>query len=172
LRDTDVIQSKLKKIRDALVSHKKTIAVAESVTSGHLQAILTLAPDATIFYEGGITAYNARQKVRHLGVEPIHALKHNCVSESVASEMALGVAKMFQSSWGIGVTGYASTIPNAGINSLFAFFAISHEGKILASKRINAQEENPDNVEAFYAVSIIDELTRCLQVFADVARAS
>lgn len=46
-------------IRDLLISRRQTISVAESVTSGHLQAALSSADNAMEFYQGGITAYNA-----------------------------------------------------------------------------------------------------------------
>ena len=125
-----------------------------------------------MFYEGGITTYNARQKVRHLGIDPVHALKHNCVSEKVAEEMALGVARIFQSNWSVGVTGYATPIPGAGINSLFAFFAISWNGQIVKVKRIDTSENDPQSAQAFYVNSILDELSHCLRVSSDAAHAS
>jgi nicotinamide-nucleotide amidase len=49
-----------------LMKKKNTIAVAESVTSGNIQAVLSLAKDATAFFQGGITVYNIGQKCRHL----------------------------------------------------------------------------------------------------------
>lgn len=81
----DIIQS----IGNILIERQQSIAVAESVTSGHMQAALSTAPDAAKFYQGGITAYNLGQKSRHLHVEPIHATASNCVSDQVAHEMAM-----------------------------------------------------------------------------------
>lgn len=82
-------------IKDYMIGRHKTIAIAESVTSGHLQAAFSLADNAAFFYQGGITTYNLGQKTRHLHVEPIHAELCNCVSELVAGQMAVGVAKKF-----------------------------------------------------------------------------
>src|SRR6478736_19122 len=98
----------LKKIGKKLIESKQTIAVGESVTSGLLQFAFSSIPDASKFYQGGITAYNIGQKYAHLKVEPIHALSVNCVSQSVATEMAINASKLFRSHWGIGVTGYAT----------------------------------------------------------------
>ena len=84
------------KIGEALISSKQTIAVAESVTAGHLQACLSLADKALEFFQGGITAYNIGQKTKHLGVNPIHALATNCVSEKIAGEMAKKRCYCFQ----------------------------------------------------------------------------
>ena len=76
-----------------LLTRNETIAVAESVTCGLLQAAIGTANDARHFYQGGITAYNLAQKYRHLCVEPVHAMKVNCVSQEVAAEMAINVCK-------------------------------------------------------------------------------
>lgn len=67
-------------IKDRLLCLRQTVAVGESVTSGHLQAALSLGENARQYYQGGLTAYNLGQKARHLLVEPIQALECNCVS--------------------------------------------------------------------------------------------
>ena len=67
-------------IRRFLLEHRETIAVAESVTSGFIQAAFSTAEEASQFYQGGITAYNFCQKFSHLRVEPLEALACNCVS--------------------------------------------------------------------------------------------
>ena len=114
----------IENIKAILIAEKLTLSVAESVTSGHLQAAFSSAKDASKFFQGGITAYNAGQKCRHLNIEPIAALENNCVTEKVACEMAAKVNKLFISDFGISITGYAARMPEQGVNSLFAFFAI------------------------------------------------
>lgn len=75
----------LNAIKEVMVERKKTLSVAESVTAGHLQAAFSAATEASRFFQGGITVYNAGQKCRHLNIEPIYAMKEDCVSENVAS---------------------------------------------------------------------------------------
>lgn len=82
------VERPLERIKTYMLAHTETLAVAESVTSGCLQAALSLAEDATRFFQGGITAYNLGRKARHLKIDPIHAQEANCVSEKVAIEMA------------------------------------------------------------------------------------
>src|ERR1051325_1421918 len=89
-------------IKEKLVAAKESIAVAESVTSGHLQAALSQAENASFFFQGGITAYNLGQKSRHLNIDPIQAENCDSVSKDVAIKMALEVSKMFTSNWGVG----------------------------------------------------------------------
>ena len=53
-----------------------TLAVAESLTSGHLQAAIGARSGASDFFLGGITAYSIDQKVTHLGVDRDEAERH------------------------------------------------------------------------------------------------
>lgn len=146
---------KLEKIHQALVKRKETVAVAESVTSGLLQVAFSQAEFASEFYQGGITTYNLGQKYKHLQVEPIHAELHNCVSEKVTAEMALHVCELFNSEWGIGVTGYGTPVPESG-NKLFAFYAVVHDKKIVAKGKLSPRKGKPFTIQLHYAEKIID----------------
>jgi len=145
------------KVKDLLLKKKESIAVAESVTAGLLQVALASADDAIRFFQGGVTTYNLGQKTRHLLVEPIHAVSCNCVSAQVAEEMALNVCSLFSSDWGVGVTGYASAVPESG-NKLFCYYAIAHKSKIVAAHKIQATEKNAFDVQRHYVERIITEL--------------
>jgi nicotinamide-nucleotide amidase len=115
----------LESIRDILVSSDKTLSVAESVTGGNIQALLSSVPMALDFYQGGITTYNMGQKVKHLGVEPIHASKFNSVSNKVARELAAGAIKLFTSDFAIAVTGYVGPDENNESGKPIAFISIA-----------------------------------------------
>lgn len=119
-----------------------TVAVAESVTSGNLQVIFSLAKNATLFFQGGMTAYNIGQKCRHLMVEPTHAIECNCVPQKVSEQMASGICVLFTSDYGIGITGYASAVSEQNIEQLYAWVAITKGNKIIGSKKIIASEKN------------------------------
>ena len=56
-----------------------TLAVAESVTCGRVQARIGAISGASEFFLGGITAYSLEQKVRHLGVDRAAAVAVNAV---------------------------------------------------------------------------------------------
>jgi nicotinamide-nucleotide amidase len=146
-----------------LLDHKLTIAVAESVTSGHLQAALSLAPDASRFFQGGITAYNIGQKCRHLLVEPTHAIECDCVSEKVAADMAIAIARLFSSDYGIGITGYATTKPEAGINELFAYISIIFKGETLIATKITPIVTDSMEVQIDYVNQVLKSLDSLLK---------
>jgi PncC family amidohydrolase len=150
-------------IRDLLISHRQTISVAESVTSGHLQAALSSAENAMEFYQGGITTYNAGQKTRHLRVEPIHALTCDCVSEQTAAEMARGSNQLFLSDYSIGITGYATPQPKDGIHELFAFVAIARGNELLRSTRLTCHEKHPIEVQVDFTNQVLRAFLDTLQ---------
>ena len=152
----------IEKIRDILISRHETIAVAESVTSGMLQLALCTAEKAADFYQGGLTAYNIGQKSRHLFVEPVHALSCNSVSENVAREMALNICPLFTSDWGIGITGYASPVPESN-NKIFAWYAISCRGTIVRSKKIAPQKSDPFRIQQSYVGHVLKDLADCMK---------
>jgi nicotinamide-nucleotide amidase len=152
-----IIQS----IANTLIERQQTIAVAESVTSGNIQAALATATDATKFFQGGITAYNLGQKSRHLNVDPINAMACNCVAEQVAHEMALGACKLFISDWGLSITGYASKVPESN-NELFAYYAIAYGSSIKQSGKIEPPDGKPGEVQTYYTTELLKALAHLL----------
>lgn len=157
--DTQIIQS----ITEIILKQQQTIAVAESVTAGHMQVALASAENASQFFQGGITAYNLGQKSRHLKIEPIHAESCNCVSDKIAIEMAYGVTQLFSCDWGIGITGYAAPLPEYSIDELFTYYAICFQQKLLAVKRITAEKNDPIKVQLFYVNNILKDLHKLMK---------
>ncbi len=154
----DIVNS----IKDILLKRKETLSVGESVTSGLVQAALSQATDALQFYQGGITAYNVGQKYRHLNIEPIHALSCNCVSEKVARDMAVNSCQLFNSDWGIGITGYASPVPEAG-HEVFAWYAVAYRDKIISGDKLLPEKDHPFRVQLYYMRAVLQAVKACLQ---------
>jgi len=157
--DPIIIQS----IGNTLIERQQSIAVAESVTAGHVQVALAAATDASKFFQGGITAYNLGQKCRHLNVDPISATACNCVAEHVAHEMALGVCRSFISDWGLSITGYASKVPESN-NELFAYYAIAYCGVIKQSGKIEPPDGKPAEIQTYYTNELLVELKKVLNL--------
>lgn len=103
-----------------------TLAVAESLTCGRVQARVGEVSGASNFFLGGITAYSLEQKVRHLGVRRAEATRVNAVSAAVAEQMARGVCALFGSDVGVATTGYAEPSAGDDVEVPFAWWAIAH----------------------------------------------
>ena len=145
-------------VKDILVGREETISVAESVTAGHLQAAFSAGIEASKYFQGGITAYNLGQKARHLHIDPILGGKVNCVAAKIAQTMAVEVGKLFSSDYGIGITGYASIVPECEEEGLFAFFSLAYKQEVVLTKKLTAAEKLPYEVQVEYAKKVIEEV--------------
>jgi nicotinamide-nucleotide amidase len=149
-------------IREYFISNKIKLAVAESVTAGFLQAAFASAEFASTFFQGGITAYNIDQKVRHLGIDREAGEACNCVSAETANDMAKGVCSLFHSHWGVSITGYATPVEESGFR-LYAFYSIARKGEIIDSGKISHEKEAPEKVQIHYVNTILDRLESALK---------
>ncbi len=120
-----------------LLARHASLAVAESLTGGHLQALITAQSGCSAYFLGGITAYNIAQKIKHLGVDPTLAARDQGVSWEIAAQMALGTIRLFGADYAIATTGYAEPCPAQNIATPFAWYAIAHREKILLTARID-----------------------------------
>lgn len=144
-----------------------TLAVAESMTCGQVQAAIGAISGASDFFLGGITAYTLDQKVKHLGVNRTTARKVNCVSAEVAGEMARGACVLFGSDLGVATTGYAEPAPEEGVTEPFAWWAIAHRRRgrfiTLRSGRVECVEARRTEAQAIVAAAAVAELTEYLR---------
>ena len=144
-----------------------TLAAAESMTCGRVQARVGEISGASNFFCGGLTAYSLEQKVRHLGVNRAAAKKVNSVSMEVAEQMARGVCKLFDSDLGVATTGYAERSPADGVAEPFAWWAIAHRrgGKFLAvrSGRMECPGATRIDAQVFVADAVLAELAAYLR---------
>ncbi len=145
-----------------------TLAAAESLTCGRVQARVGEVSGASNFFRGGITAYSLDQKVRHLGVTRAAARRVNCVSAEVARQMAAGVCRLFTTNLGVATTGYAEPSPATGIAVPFAWWAIARRGargKITALKsgRVECPGCSRTQVQEIVADAVLAELVAYLR---------
>ncbi|MBE2213671.1 MAG: CinA family protein [Opitutaceae bacterium] len=115
---------------------RRTLAVAESLTCGRVQAAIGAISGASEFFLGGITAYTIDQKVRHLGVDRAAAEACEAVSPAIAGQMALGACRLFGSDLAVATTGYAEPAPARGITHPLAYWAIAHAGVVVREGRV------------------------------------
>lgn len=103
-----------------------TLAAAESLTCGHVQARLGAQSGTSKFFLGGITAYSVDEKVKHLGVDRAEAEACDCVSSGVARQMARGACEFFNAQIAVATTGYAEPAPDRGAREPMAWWALAH----------------------------------------------
>jgi nicotinamide-nucleotide amidase len=91
------------------------ISFAESCTGGLAVARLVGVPDASWVLDASVVTYANEAKISYLGVSPETISAHGVVSEQVASEMAMGVAKNNHAEVGVGISGIAG--PGGGTDT-------------------------------------------------------
>ena len=64
--------------------------------------------------------------------------------------MAANVQAMFISDYSIGITGYASIVPQCEKEGLHAFTGICYKGKVVLSEKLVSQKESPLDVQVDY----------------------
>jgi len=101
-----------------------SLAVAESLTAGRLQALIASVSGASAYFAGGVTVYSLEAKIRLLKANRKRVMADNGVSAAVAEQMAVGACRLFGAGYGIATTGYAEAAPKAGVMAPFAWWAV------------------------------------------------
>jgi nicotinamide-nucleotide amidase len=83
------------------------VTIAESCTGGLLGKLLSDAPGASDYFEGGVIAYSNSLKHSQLGVATATLQQHGAVSEAAVREMAQGARLLAGSAAAIAITGIA-----------------------------------------------------------------
>jgi len=95
-----------------LTQRKKTLALAESCTGGHIANRITNVPGASAVLLAGLVTYSNAAKEKFLGVRADTLARHGAVSEPVAREMAEGARQQAGADYALSVTGIAG--PSGG----------------------------------------------------------
>jgi len=152
-----------------LAGPRHTLAVAESLTAGQIQARVASVSGASEYFLGGVTAYSLDQKVTLLGVDRARAKRVNCVSADVAEQMARGACALFGSDVGVATTGYAEPSPAEQVVVPFAWWAVAvrqRGGKFsMRHGRVECPGEPRVEVQAIVAEAALAELVNFLTEF-------
>jgi nicotinamide-nucleotide amidase len=143
-------------VKSILLDREESVAIAESVTAGDIQSAFSYCENALRIFEGGLTVYNVPQKIRLLHVDAEYATACEGVSEKTAAEMAIGVSQLFQSDWGISITGYASPVPETNIMQVFAWTALAHRGVVMLVQKIIPEPASVNIVRKFYTDKVFE----------------
>lgn len=108
-----------------LIQKKQTVAFAESCTGGLCAKRLTDISGASEIFHCGVVSYSNDIKHKVLGVKKETLEKYTAVSEQTAAEMAEGVRKLADATYGVSITGYAG--PGEGDEVGTVYIGISSE---------------------------------------------
>ena len=134
-----------------------TLAVAESLTCGRVQARIGEISGASDFFLGGITAYTIEAKACLLGVDRAAAIAVNAVSARVAEQMALGVRRRFGSDLALATTGYAEPDLARQVEQPYAWVAVAW-GEEVRSARIDCPGTGRTQAQAAVAQAALAAL--------------
>ncbi len=99
------------KIEEALhremIARKKTLALAESCTGGHIASKIVSIPGASKFFLGSIVAYTNEWKERFLQVSRTTLKQKGAVSREVVIEMVQGLFQETEADYAAAISGIA-----------------------------------------------------------------
>ena len=99
----DLAETVVQVLRDS----GETLSLAESCTAGMTAAWIADVPGSSSVLDRGLVTYSNQSKIEMLGVSSDTLTQHGAVSESVAREMAEGVRRVSNTTWGLSLTGIA-----------------------------------------------------------------
>jgi nicotinamide-nucleotide amidase len=156
-------EDKIEKIlAELLMERNMTISTAESCTGGELAKMITSNSGSSKYFVGGIIAYATEKKIEILKVKKETIDEFTVVSEQVASEMAEGCQKLFDTHISLSTTGVAG--PEKGEDGKevgTVFYTIRVNDKVVTSK---LYMPHLDRLDFMYFVSqkIIQDLVGVL----------
>lgn len=136
-----------KEILYKLYEKGKTIATAESCTSGRIGEVVTSVPGASTYYKGGTICYSDEAKTKVLGIDAQLIEEKNAVSEEVAKEMVKGIIDLLGTDFAIATTGFAGPGTEAGIpvGTIWIACGSADDIRTLKLDTDNGREENLRN---------------------------
>ncbi|MBG09099.1 MAG: damage-inducible protein CinA [Halobacteriovoraceae bacterium] len=120
---------------ESLINSKETLSIAESCTGGFIGHLITEVPGSSQAFNLGVTTYSNESKIKLLGVKEETLSKHGAVSEATVIEMAEGIRKLSQATYGLSVSGIAGPdggTPDKPVGTIF--IALSKEDKTETKK--------------------------------------
>ena len=113
-----------------LESRGYTLSAMESITGGAFSSAVVSIPGASKVFKGGVVAYSTDAKTC-FGVKEETIKEHGTISLACAKEMALSVAKKFETDISIAFTGNAGPEPQEDKPIGLVYIAIRFIDKLL-----------------------------------------
>ena len=131
-RDDDTLASV---VIELLRRAGSTLSLAESLTGGLTQTLITEIPGASVVFVGGASAYSDEIKEKVLGVPRETIEENSSVSGEVAKAMASGARQVFESDFALSLTGEAGPTTNTQNQIGEVWIGLSHAGSTSSFRR-------------------------------------
>ncbi len=139
-----------------------TLAVAESVSGGHLGARLVGVPGASTWFRGGLIVYTAEAKTALAGVHPDLLARYGLVSQETAGALASGARDRLAADVGVGVVGVAGPTTQGGREVGTVCLAVALPGDLPTTREVRLPGRSRSEVQEWSASTALDELRRRL----------
>lgn len=126
----------LNKIIKTLRDKKLTLSTAESCSAGYLSYLLTKIPGSSQIFKGGIIVYSLESKQKLLKIPPSLLKQSQGVSKEITLLLAKNIRKLFNTSIGAAITGFAGPGAKKGQKCGTVFIAIADKNSSQARKII------------------------------------
>ena len=133
-------------VGDLLRNKQQTLSLAESCTGGNISKMITSVSGCSDYFKGSVIAYSNEIKQRMLLVENEKIEFYGAVSREVVEQMALGLAKKFNTDYGLATSGIAG--PTGGTKEKpvgTVWIAVANAEKVI-SKKFNFGNSRERNI--------------------------
>jgi nicotinamide-nucleotide amidase len=136
----------------ALEKSGLTVSAAESCTGGLLGAAITEVSGASLYFKGGVIAYDNKVKEKVLSVPHSLLEAYGAVSALAAEAMAAGVRELLSTSVGLAITGVAGPCGGSPAKPVgTTFVALSANDTLLSRAFLFAGDRSTVRTEAVMA---------------------
>ncbi len=143
-----------------------TAAFAESCTAGFCAKRITDISGASGVFHCGVVSYSNEIKNKVLGVSKAHLDKYGAVSEIVACEMALGVKRISDATFGVSITGMAGPESDDENIPVGVMYIAVTDGKNVAVKKLDTGHRSGESCREYNryvgASNAINELRKAV----------
>lgn len=130
-----------------LIANNLSLSTAESCTGGGVAALITSVPGSSVYFKGGIVAYDNEVKKNLLGVSPETLSAYGAVSRETVIEMAKGAMNRLKTDCAIATSGIAG--PGGGTLEKpvgTVWIAVAYKNEIVTMK-LEGDDGRAGNVE-------------------------
>lgn len=138
-----------------LSQNGEMVATAESCTGGMIAKLITDIPGSSGIFHLGAVTYSNDQKERILGVSKETLDTYGAVSEQTAVEMAEGVRKLANASYGVSSTGISGPGGDGVCNEAGLSFIAVSDGVNVACEKLETHIDNRDYNRTYTAANAL-----------------